>query len=52
MNWQGDEMGLRWAAGAFRATEANFRRIDGYRDLWLNAASDEEIMPGKEVTAA
>jgi hypothetical protein len=21
--------------GAFLATEANFRRIDGYRDLWM-----------------
>jgi transposase-like protein len=52
-NWQGGGMVLRWAAGAFLATEANFRRIDGYRDLWmLKAALDEEISEGKEVTAA
>jgi len=52
-NWQGGGMALRWAAGAFLATEANFRRIDGYRDLWmLKAALEEEMPKGKEVTAA
>ena len=52
-NWQGGKMVLRWAAGAFLATEANFRRIDGYRDLWmLKAALDEEISEGKEVRVA
>jgi transposase-like protein len=52
-NWQGGGMALRWAAGAFLATEANFRRLDGYRDLWmLKAALDESISEGKEVTAA
>lgn len=52
-NWQGGGMVLRWAAGAFLATEANFRRIDGYRDLWmLKAALDEAMSEGKEVMAA
>ena len=52
-HWQGGGMVLRWAAGAFLATEANFRRIDGYRDLWmLKAALDEGTLEGKEVTAA
>ena len=52
-NWQGGGMVLRWAAGAFLATEANFRRIDGYRDLWmLKAALDEDIPQGKEVRVA
>lgn len=52
-NWQGGKMVLRWAAGAFLETEANFRRIDGYRDLWmLKAALDEEISEGKEVRVA
>jgi hypothetical protein len=46
-------MVLRWAAGAFLATEANFRRIDGNRDLWmLKAALDEQTTQGKEVTTA
>jgi len=52
-NWQGGEMVLRWAAGAFLATEANFRRLDGYRDLWmLKAALDEEMPAGKEAKVA
>lgn len=52
-HWQGRGMVLRWAVGAVLATEANFRRIDGYRDLWmLNAALDEDKLQGKEVTAA
>lgn len=56
-HWQSGGMVLRWAAGAFLATEANFRRIDGYRDLWmLKAALDEEKdqkkTEGKEVRVA
>ena len=46
-------MVLRWAAGAFLATKANFRRIDGYRELWmLKTGLDEETTEGKEATAA
>ena len=52
-NWQGGGMVLRWAAGAFLATEANFRRLDGYRDLWmLKAALDEANPEGKEARVA
>jgi hypothetical protein len=28
-------MVLRWVASAFLAAEQNFRRIQGYRDLWM-----------------
>ena len=28
-------MVLRWAASAFPITEKNFRKIQGYRDLWM-----------------
>ena len=46
-------MVLRRAAGAFLATEANFRRLGGYRDLWmLKAALDEEKPEGKQVRVA
>ncbi len=39
--WRDGKMVLRWAASAFAATETNFRRILGYRDLWmLKAALD------------
>jgi len=40
-NWQDGSMVLRWAASAFLATEKNFRRMMGYRDLWILAAALE-----------
>lgn len=33
--WRSAEMVLRWTAAAFLATEKNFRRIQGYSDLWM-----------------
>ena len=52
-DWQGGAMVFRWAAGAFLATEANFRQTDGYRDLWmLKAALDGGTPEGEGVTAA
>jgi len=33
--WRSAEMVLRWTAAAFLATEKNFRRIQGYNDLWM-----------------
>lgn len=41
-NWQSGAMALRWAAAAFEAISAKFRRIMGHADLWmLKAALDE-----------
>ncbi len=38
-------MVLRWAAAAFLMTEVNFRKIQGYRDLWmLKAVLDESAL--------
>ena len=34
-NWQSGSMVLRWAATAFMATEQRYRRILGYRQLWI-----------------
>ena len=34
-NWQSGSMVLRWAAAAFMATEQRYRRILGYRHLWI-----------------
>lgn len=43
-NWQGGNMVKRWVASSFLATEKSFRRIMGYRDLWiLKAALDEDF---------
>ena len=39
--WRNGKMVLRWAASAFLATEKNFRRIQGYRDLWMLKAAVE-----------
>jgi len=33
--WRGPTMVLRWVAAAFLATEKNFRKIQGYKDLWM-----------------
>ncbi len=33
--WRDGKMVLRWAASALLMTEKNFRRIMGYRDLWM-----------------
>ena len=38
-NWQDGAMVLRWAGSAFLATEKSFRRMMGYRDLWILAAA-------------
>jgi putative transposase len=41
-NWQSGSMALRWSAVAFDAISEGFRRIMGYRHLWmLKAALDE-----------
>lgn len=33
--WRDGKMVLRWAASAFLEAEKNFRRIMGYKDLWI-----------------
>ena len=33
--WREGRMVLRWAAAAFLITEKSFRKIQGYRDLWI-----------------
>ena len=40
--WRDGRMVLRWAAAAFLITEKSFRRIQGYRDLWMLKAVLEE----------
>jgi hypothetical protein len=37
--WRDGKMVLRWAAAALLMTEKNFRRIMGYRDLWMLKAA-------------
>jgi len=50
--WQDGKMVLRWAASALLATEKNFRRIMGYKDLWmLKAALGRNEASSKEKAA-
>ena len=35
--WREREMVERWVASAWLLKEKNFRKIDGYRDLWALA---------------
>ena len=53
--WKDGDMVQRWVASAFLATEKNFRRIQGYKDLWaldtiLNAKV-EKVVASKERVA-
>jgi len=34
-NWNGGKMVLRWATAAFIETEKHFKRIGGYKQLWM-----------------
>ena len=53
--WRGGSMVLRWCASALLATEKNFRRIMGYKQLWILQANlrawekDETIAPKGKV---
>ena len=48
-NWQSGSMALRWAAAAFVATEKRYRRIMGYRQLWMLKAHLDEPTQGHDV---
>lgn len=41
--WKDGRMVLRWAAASWLDTEAGFRRIMGYRDLWMLKARLDEL---------
>lgn len=48
-NWQSGEMAVRWLAVAFEASSKGFRRVMGYKSLWilkanLNTISDQEVI--------
>ena len=51
--WKDSQMMLRWVASAFLETEKNFRRIQGYQDLWMLKAKlrDEVSMDAKRKVA-
>ncbi|MGH9407349.1 MAG: hypothetical protein ACRD3D_16140 [Terriglobia bacterium] len=50
--WRDGKMVLRWAAAALVMTEKNFRKIMGYRDLWmLEAALGRKASTSKDEVA-
>ena len=54
--WRDGRMVLRWAAAAFLITEKSFRKIQGYRDLWmlkavLNPSAEENQVNSMEQVA-
>lgn len=52
--WQDGAMALRWSAAACLVTEQNFRRLIGYRDLWMlkSRLADEDSDAVEEVAVA
>jgi putative transposase len=50
--WRDKPMAKRWAAAAMLATEKNFRRVMGHKDLWaLKAALDGKQLDRREKVA-
>ncbi len=49
-NWRSGKMALRWTAAAVLEREKRFRRINGYRDLWILARALDRHT--KEVTSS
>ena len=50
--WRNGEMVLRWAGASLLDAERSFRRIMGYRDLWmLQAILDEGRLDAQEEVA-
>lgn len=52
--WRDGRMVMRWAAAAFLMTEKHFRKIQGYRDLWmlkaaLQGSSTSQAQPVRQV---
>ena len=41
--WKNGSMAVRWAAAAFLEAEKDYRRIMGYRDLWMLKAHLDEL---------
>ena len=46
--WKNADMVLRWVAASFLDTEKNFRRILGYKDLWMLQAKVNGLVTGDD----
>ena len=50
-NWQDGSMVKRWAASSLLAAEKSFRRIMGYKDLWMLEAALRDGVDKQEKAA-
>jgi putative transposase len=48
-HWQDGSMALRWAAAGLVATEKSFRKLQGYKQLWMLQACLDEVHVDKLV---
>jgi putative transposase len=48
-NWNGGRMVLRWATAAFLETEKHFKRIGGYKQLWMLQSYLDDLEKDKEL---
>jgi len=46
-NWQDGKMVLRWATAAFLETEKHFKRMGGYKQLWMLKSYLDELEKGQ-----
>jgi putative transposase len=44
-NWTNGSMALRWAAATSIETEKSYRKILGYRELWMLRAQVDDLEP-------
>ena len=42
-NWQDGSMVMRWAVAGFLATEKNFQRLSGYKQIWMLKSYLDEL---------
>ena len=50
-NWQDGTMVMRWAVAGFLATEQNFQRLSGYKQLWMLKSYLDEMTNEEEIVA-
>jgi len=50
-NWQDGTMVMRWAVAGFLATEQNFQRLSGYKQVWMLKAYLDELTNEEEIVA-
>jgi len=51
-NWKDGTMVMRWAAAAFVETEKSYRKVSGYRHLWMLKAHLDDHQPVAEMKKA